>query len=119
MYIQYGSKLFLLRAVGDLSNVSFKCPLNEKPINIQNKLEIIALSGYLKESFSQLHISVSDNNCSVFGGHLLPGSIVFKSVDVLVGVIPNLNQQSISNVNINSPVVDIYVLSDCPWSKRV
>ena len=118
LYIQHGSKLFLLSAVGDLSKVSFKCPLNEKPIIIQNKLEIITLSGYLKESFSHLHISVSDNNCSVFRGHLLPGSIVLKSVDVLVGVIPNLNQQSISNVNINSPVVDIYVLSDCPWAKR-
>ena len=87
-------------------------PLNEKPIIIQNKLEIITLSGYLKESFSHLHISVSDNNCSVFRGHLLPGSIVLKSVDFSVGVIPNLNQQSKSNVNINSTVVDIYVLSD-------
>ena len=54
------STSFLISAVGDLSKVSFKCPLNEKPITIEKKLEIITLSGYLKSTESHLHISVSD-----------------------------------------------------------
>ena len=37
------------------------------------------LSGYVRSSESHFHISVSDENCSVFGGHLLPGTIVLKS----------------------------------------
>ena len=32
---------FLISAVCDLSKVSFKCPLNEKPIIIEKKREII------------------------------------------------------------------------------
>ena len=67
---------------------------------------------------SHVHISVSDENCSVFGGHLLPGSNVLKSLDILLGVIPNLSQQSINKAIDNPASVDIYVLADCPWSKR-
>ena len=118
LYIQHGSKLFLLSAVGDLSKVLLKCPLNEKPIIIQNKLEIITLSGYLDESFSHLHISVSDNNCSVFGGHLLSGTIVLKTLDILLGVIPNLQHRSLAGINDIAISIDIYVLPNCPWSKK-
>ena len=114
--IHHKSTLFLISAVGDLSKVSFKCPLNEKPVIFEKKLEIITLSGFLKSSKSHLHISVSDENCSVFGGHLLPETIVLKSLDVLIGVIPNLNKTSINSSKHNLAKADIYVLPDCPWS---
>ena len=109
---------FLISAVGDLSTVSFKCPLNEKPVILNKKLEIITLTGYLNDSGSHIHISVSDENCSVFGGHLLPGTIVFKSLDILLGITPKLKRKTIVKPKDNSAIVEIYTLSDCPWSKR-
>ncbi len=112
------STSFLISAVGDLSKVSFKCPLNEKPVILEKKLEIITLTGFLKSSESHLHISVSDENCSVFGGHLLSGTIVLKSLDILIGVIPNLNKRLIDSLDYNPSNVDIYILPDCPWSKK-
>ena len=112
------STSFLISAVGDFSKVSFKCPSNDKSIILEKKLEIISLSGYIRQDESHLHISVSDENCSVFGGHLLPGSIVLKSLDVLIGVTPYLEKKLITS-SINKPAsVDIYVLPNCPWSKR-
>ena len=120
LHRHHNSTSFLISAVGDLSKASFKCPLNEKPVILEKKLEIITLSGFLRSKESHLHISVSDENCGVFGGHLLSGTIVLKSLDVLIGVIPNLNKTSLggSDHNINTANVDIYVLPDCPWSKR-
>ena len=118
LHRDYNSTYFLISAVGDLSKVSFKCPLNDKPVIIEKKLEIITLSGFLNSSESHLHISVSDENCSVFGGHLLSGTIVLKSLDVLIGVIPNLKKTLIDNSNHHPSSVDIYILPDCPWSKR-
>ena len=112
------STSFLISAVGDLSRVSFKCPLNNQAKIFEKKLEIITLSGYIRSTKSHLHISASDENCSVFGGHLLPGSIVLKSLDVLIGVIPNLNKTSIISSRPVPATVDVYVLPDCPWSKR-
>ncbi len=118
LQINTNSTSFLLSAVGDLSKVSFRCPINEKPINLDKKLEIITLTGYLTSKSSHLHISVSDENCNVFGGHLLFGTTVLKSLDILLGVIPNIKQQTIPNINNCFAIVDIYVLPDCPWSKR-
>ena len=112
------SSSFLISAVGDLSKVTLKCPMQENPFILEKKLEIISLSGYLTSTESHLHMSVSDENCNVIGGHLLPGTIVLKSLDVLLGAIPDLKKQTVSRVY-NSPAhVDIYVLPDCPWSKR-
>ncbi len=117
LQINSNSTSFLLSAVGDLTQVSFKCPLNENRITFEKKLEIISLSGYLTSKGSHIHISVSDENCNVFGGHLLSGTIVLKSLDILFGVINN-NKQTIPNLNDSFPNVDIYILPDCPWSKR-
>ena len=116
--INDNSTSFLISAVGDLSKVSFKCPLNQKPIIIEKKLEIITLSGYLRSKESHIHVSVSDDNCRVFGGHLLSGSTVLKSLDILIGVIPDLKQKSLFNAKNDCSCVDIYVLPDCPWSKK-
>ena len=118
LYRDHNSTSFLISAVGDLSKVSFKCPLNDKPVIIEKKLEIITLSGYIRSARSHLHISASDENCSVFGGHLLSGTNVLKSLDVLIGVIPNLNKISIGSSKYVPASVDIYILPDCPWSKR-
>ena len=118
LHRDHNSTSFLISAVGDLSKVSFKCPLNDKPVIFEKKLEIITLNGYIRSTDSHLHISASDENCSVLGGHLLPGTIVLKSLDVLIGVIPNLNKTLISSSKHVSSTVDIYILPDCPWSKR-
>ena len=118
MHSNHNSSLFLLSAVGNLSKVSFKCPLNDKPVVFEKKLEIITLSGYLRSNESHLHISVSDENRGVLGGHLLAGTIVLKSLDVLIGFMQNLDQTTILNSKNNHAIVDIYVLPDCPWSKR-
>ena len=69
------SRAFVINAVGDLSKVSFKCPLNEKPIIIEKKLEIITLSGYLSPTGSHLHVSISDESCSVFEGLFFLGQL--------------------------------------------
>ncbi len=114
----FKSRAFVVNAVGDLSKVSFKCPLNEKPVILEKKLEIITLSGYLSSTESHIHISVSDESCSVFGGHLLEGTTVLKSLDILLGVIPNLKHQHLDSKNDKLVSVDIYVLPGCPWSKR-
>ena len=116
--IHTNSTSFLISAVGDLSGVSFKCPLNEKPIRLEKKLEVITLSGYLTSEESHIHISVSDDNCNVFGGHLLPGTTVHKSLEILLGVVPDIKQKNISSVINSNPSVDVYVLPNCPWSKR-
>ena len=49
LQINSTSTTFLISAFGDLSAVSFKCLLNEKPITLEKKLELITLSGYFHQ----------------------------------------------------------------------
>ena len=118
LMLNSNSTSFLISSVGDLSTVSFKCPLSDKPRTFEQKLEIITLTGYLTSIESHIHISVSDENCNVYGGHLLPGTIVYKSLNILLGSIPNLKTQTIFNLNEHPTIVEIYGLPDSPWSKR-
>ena len=46
------------------------------------------------------------------------GTILHKLLDLLIGVIPNLNKTLIGSSKHNSASVDIYIPPDCPWSKR-
>ncbi len=76
------------------------------------------MSGYLKLLDPHLHISVSDDDFHVIGGLFLSGTIVLKSLDILLSVIPNLQYKTIGNINDKPDIVDVYVLQDCPWLKR-
>ncbi len=68
----------------------------------EKKLDIITFSGDARSCDSNFHIRVFDENCSVFGGKLLPGIIVLKSLDVLIGSITiNLGKTSISSSKYN------------------
>ena len=49
-------------------------------------------------AYFQYPMSVSgDEKFRLLGGHLLAGTIVHKSLDVLIGVIPNLNKRLIGS----------------------
>ena len=71
--------------------------INDKPLIFEKIFELIILSGYIRSDESHIHISKSVENISVFGGHLLAGTIDHKSLDVLIGVINNLNKTLISS----------------------
>jgi len=112
---------FVLGVVGNLSNVRFQCPGRSKPTELTGNLEIITLNGTISPDNVHLHLSISDSNCQVWGGHLELGSIVLKGVDLLVGLLDN----EVSNktktdfiVETNSPRLEVAVLPGCPWSAR-
>ena len=70
LQIHSNSTSFLLSAVGDLSMVSFKCPLNEKPIILDKKLGIIILSAYLTSKGSHVTYYLINYNCNLIRGKL-------------------------------------------------
>ncbi|MCP9850804.1 PCC domain-containing protein [Cyanobium sp. Morenito 9A2] len=78
---------FVLGVVGNLSQAAFQCPGAPAPTLIQGELEIITLQGTLAPAGVHLHLSVSDPECQVWGGHIEPGTLVLKGADLLVGLL--------------------------------
>lgn len=80
---------FLVACVGSLSRAVLRMagaePGNEQLKSIEEKLEIVSAQGTLSQDGIHVHLSVSDRNGSVFGGHLKEGCLVETTVELVIG----------------------------------
>ena len=111
--IEQGAPGFVLGVVGNLSRAAFQCAGRSGPTILEGDLEIITLQGTVAPGGVHLHLSLSDSDCQVWGGHLEPGTLVLKGADLLVGFLPDSQPAAP-----DQPAVEVAVLSGCPWSKR-
>ena len=117
---QAGASGFVLGVVGDLSQAAFQCPGQAEPTVLQGHLEIITLQGTVAPQGVHLHLSLSDGDCQVWGGHLEHGSLVLRGADLLVGFLPTAAAQepAAAAASPAQPRVEIAVGSGCPFSAR-
>lgn len=130
--IEAGASGFVLGVVGDLSQAAFQCPGLEEPTVLQGHLEIITLQGTVAPQGVHLHLSLSDGDCQVWGGHLEHGSLVLRGADLLVGFLPPSGApqdpaqaagataavRPTAPASPAQPRVEIAVRSGCPYSAR-
>ena len=107
---------FVLGVVGNLTKASFQCPGQAEPTVLEGDLEVITLNGTFSREGVHLHLSLSDGACQVWGGHLEPGTIVQKGVDLLIGVLEQREGRPASQTA--APRIEIAVLPGCPWCSR-
>ena len=89
---------FILTAVGSLdgatlrmANASKDSPSNEiKEYN--ERMEVVSLFGTLSASGKHLHMSLSDKDGRVIGGHVVAGR-VFTTLELVIGTIYNVKFQ--------------------------
>ncbi|WP_216904949.1 PCC domain-containing protein [Synechococcus sp. CCY 9618] len=113
--IEANASGFVLGVVGDLSQAAFQCPGLAEPTVLRGHLEIITLQGTVAPQGVHLHLSLSDGECQVWGGHLEHGSLVLKGADLLVGVLASGAAPEPAPA---APRVEIAVRSGCPYSAR-
>jgi predicted DNA-binding protein with PD1-like motif/glutaredoxin len=124
--IEQGASGFVLGVVGNLSRATFQCAGRSGPTVLEGDLEIITLQGTVAPQGVHLHLSLSDGDCQVWGGHLESGTLVLKGADLLVGFLPHSQPaNAIAQGEVHGafhqaeqPRVEVAVLSSCPWSKR-
>lgn len=79
---------FVVSGIGSLRGAGVRFAGAETPTRIEGELEILTLAGSLSSDGSHLHISVSDGEGRVFGGHAAPGCVVRTTAEILVAVLP-------------------------------
>ena len=109
---------FVLGVVGNLTKASFQCPGQAEPTVLEGDLEVITLNGTFSPEDVHLHLSLSDGACQVWGGHLEPGTIVQKGVDLLIGVLEQREGRPARQTAAAAPRIEIAVLPGCPWCSR-
>jgi predicted DNA-binding protein with PD1-like motif/glutaredoxin len=115
---------FVLSVVGNMRQARFACPGRSGPTVLSGELEIITLQGTIGPQGVHLHLSFSDGDCQVWGGHLEHGSLILKGADLLVGFLDPAEhsaQTAVSGATVSTHAVSrltIAVADGCPWSQR-
>ena len=81
------STAVVLSAVGCLSSLSVRLAGAEESLLRQEDYEIVSLTGTISHGRAHLHISVSDRQGKVFGGHLKYGCIVNTTCETVLGIL--------------------------------
>jgi predicted DNA-binding protein with PD1-like motif len=79
---------FVLSGIGSLGAARLRYAGIETPATLLGDLEILTLAGTLSPTGSHLHMSVSDSEGRVRGGHVAPGCIVRTTAELLVAWLP-------------------------------
>lgn len=74
----------IISGVGSLTHASLRFAAANVGSEIQGPLEIVSITGTIAQNGIHLHISVSDKNGHVFGGHLLEGNIIRTTAEIIV-----------------------------------
>lgn len=120
---EQGASGFVLSVVGNLSRAAFQCPGRSGPSVLEGDLEIITLQGTVAPGVVHLHLSLSDGDCQVWGGHLEPGTLVKSGADLLVGLLQGDLPSAAAAAHaaaapLSLPRVEVAVLPGCPFSAR-
>lgn len=80
----------VLACVGSLERAVIRFADAPHGTVLAQKLEILTLSGTLSRHGAHLHITVADAVGSVSGGHLLDGSLVYTTAELVLGLLPSV-----------------------------
>ncbi|WP_259404427.1 PPC domain-containing DNA-binding protein [Hymenobacter sp. HSC-4F20] len=81
----------VLTCVGSLTTTSLRLANQEGGTQYHGHFEIVSLVGTLSVNGSHLHLSVADSTGRTVGGHLLEGSIVYTTAELVLGELPELD----------------------------
>ncbi|MEM9079567.1 MAG: PPC domain-containing DNA-binding protein [Verrucomicrobiota bacterium] len=81
------SAAVVLIGIGSLKVAAIRFAGEEEVNLLEGDLEIVSLSGTLSVDGSHLHVSMSDDEGRVKGGHLKEGSIVRTTAEIVVGIL--------------------------------
>jgi uncharacterized protein len=80
---------YVVQGIGSLSVVELRYAGVDDPTSLRGDYEILTLAGSLSRDGVHLHISVSDAQGRVSGGHVAHGCIVRTTAEVLVMLLPD------------------------------
>ena len=81
---------YIITCVGSLSKVTLRLANRNETQTWKENFEITSLTGTLSPDGNHLHISVADKEGVTIGGHLMDGSIISTTADIIIVEAPYL-----------------------------
>ncbi|HEY1147209.1 MAG TPA: PPC domain-containing DNA-binding protein [Pseudoduganella sp.] len=83
-----GRAAYLLQGIGSLSVARLRYAGQPEPAELRGDLEILTVAGSVSPDGAHLHMSVSDADGRVYGGHVAAGCIVRTTAELLLVLLP-------------------------------
>jgi len=81
----------ILSSVGSLTQVALRYANEKETSQLQGHFEVVSLSGtFSSVSGSHIHLAVSDNKGRTYGGHMMPGNLVYTTLEIVIAEYPQL-----------------------------
>ena len=80
---------YILSCIGSLRRAAIRFASQTDAAVLEQALEILSLEGTLSQHGAHLHIAVSDSQGQVIGGHLMDGSHINTTAEIILGIVPN------------------------------
>lgn len=80
----------IVTCVGSLTDVNVRLANRETGTARTGHFEIVSLVGLLDPDGGHLHLCVTDRDGNAFGGHLLDGSLVYTTAEVVIAELSDL-----------------------------
>ncbi len=74
----------ILSLVGSVKKAALRFANQENASVIDGPHEIVSVTGTVSKTGCHIHISISDGTGTTIGGHLLPGAIVYTTVELVI-----------------------------------
>jgi predicted DNA-binding protein with PD1-like motif len=79
---------FVLQGIGSLSVAQLRYAGLPQPTELRGDMEILTLAGSVSPDGAHLHMSVSDAQGRVLGGHVSAGCVVRTTAELLLALLP-------------------------------
>lgn len=80
---------FIGTVVGSLQKVVFRKGHNQSVQELKGPFEIVSCVGTLSKNGMHIHLSVSDDNFQVYGGHVVSGCLVQSTAEIVIVAMEN------------------------------
>lgn len=97
----------VLACAGSLTKATLRYANRNEPTVLSGHFEIVSLSGTLSRHGSHFHIAIADGQGRTTGAHLLPGSAVYTTAEIVLGILPDLRFLRTFDPQTGYPELDI------------
>ena len=74
----------ILSVVGSFTKVNLRYANQENGSAQEGHFEIVSIVGTFNDTSTHIHASVSNGKGETFGGHMLPGNVIYTTAEVVV-----------------------------------
>jgi uncharacterized protein len=80
----------VLTCAGSLTRAVLRFANQEDAVTLEGHFEILSLTGVFSRHGGHYHIAIADGEGRTYGAHLMDGSAVYTTAEILVGIVDDL-----------------------------